>query len=197
MFKFRKEIGWSEIIALGALILSGLAYITSLNANKPFIVHGSGLINYAAINNDQCSYALSVPITFHNSGKQSVTLKQLLPDGDFPLVSFVNFSEKDLDMNLPYKVYMSNTSIGPVPLMWLEQIKTLPEFKASYKHIGELIRPSDSLSFYLNIVIEPNKNLTKYKNISAFLTLKASFSNDQIIPLNAAVELAGIGENCS
>ena len=197
MFKFKKEIGWSEVIALGALILSGFAYKTSLDANKPFIVHGSGLIKYAEINREQCSYVLSVPVTFQNSGKEAVTLKQLYPDDSFPLINFVNHSEKDLDVKLPYKVYMANSSIGSVPFAWLEQVQRLPEFKASYKQIGELIRPSDSLSFYLTIVIDSKPELLNYKDLSAYLTLNARFSNEQVIPLNAAVELDSIGAKCS
>ena len=197
MFSFRKEIGWSEIIALGALLLSFLAYKETQSANDPFIVHGSGMIRYAAIKNEQCSYVLSVPVTFHNSGKESVTLKQLLPDDNYPLVSFADHSEKTLDVELPYKVYMSSSTIGSIPFAWLEQVKRTAEFEASYKHIGSLIRPSDSLSFYLNIVIEPYKSSISYNKLSAFLTLSASFSNEQIIPLNSAVELESYGKVCS
>ena len=196
MMKFRKEFGLSEIISLGALVLSGFAFWYSSQSNEGHIIQGGGAVQLATIKESGCVYAMSFPVEFHNSGKKAVALKQLTPPDS---VSIVLISlDKTIDKSIKYKIYLSNSGIGPVPTLWLQKIHAQHEFEPSYKHIDNLIYPGDSYRFNVILLIEPYSQLKGHLKPVAFVAFNAVFSNGQNLPIRTSVEINGYQkEKCS
>ena len=189
MFKLRKEVGLSELISLGALIISGAAFWYSTQPEGGHIISGGGTIYTSVIKGEQCTYVLTLPVEFHNSGKQAVTLEQLTQGADIPTVLFSN-QESILDSKaIKHRIYLSNSNIGAIPSFWLKNLGNHNEFTPSYKHIGDLIHPSESYRFYVVLTIAPYTQIERMEEVSAFIKFNAVFGNGQIIPISAAVEL--------
>ncbi|MGD2118229.1 MAG: hypothetical protein PVG66_07715 [Chromatiales bacterium] len=190
MFKVRKEIGLSELIAFGALVISGLAYWNSSHSDRAYIVQGGGTVQIATIKDEACSYVMAFPVEFHNSGKQAVSLEQLAPHKDIEAVLFSDGESILPAESIIYKTYLSSTAIGVIPSFWLKEIKNKEQFKPSFNHISDLIRPSHSYRFYVILLIDPYSQLKPYNNLSAHLTFDAVFSNGQSLPIATAVSVS-------
>ncbi len=189
MFKLRKDVGLSEIISLGALIISGFAFWYSTQPEGGHIINGSGTIYTSVVKGEQCSYVLTLPVEFHNSGKQAVTLEQLTPNTDVPTVLFSN-QESILDNKaIKHRLYLSNSNIGVIPSFWIKNFENQNEFTPSYKHIGDLIHPAESYRFYVVLIIEPYTQIEKMEQVSTFIKFNAVFGNEQTIPISAVVDL--------
>ena len=194
--KFRREFGLSEIISLGALVLSGFALWYSSQSNEGHIIQGGGAVQLATLKESGCVYAMSFPVEFHNSGKKAVALKQLTPIESIStvLISLDNKFEK----NIKYKIYLSNSGIGPVPMLWLQKIHAQKEFEPSYKHIDDLIHPGDSYRFNVILLIEPYSQINGYSKPTVFVGFNAVFSNGQNLPVRTSVEISEYKEGkCS
>lgn len=185
--KFRREFGVSEIISLGALVLSGFAFWYSSQSNQGFIIQGGGAVQVATLKESGCVYAMAFPVEFHNSGRKAVALKQLTPTESTSTV-LISLDNK-IDVNIRYKIYLSNAGTGPVPMLWLKKIHALQEFEPSYKHIDDLIYPGDSYRFNVILLVEPYAQLKGYSNPTAFIGFNAVFSNGQNLPIRASVEI--------
>ncbi|PMO69129.1 hypothetical protein [Vibrio splendidus] len=201
MFKIKKEVGIAEIISFFALVMSGVAIWFSYQSNEAFIVQGGGLIQTSTIKDyktGQCNFVLAMPITFHNSGKKAVSLKQLAPSDDLDSIFFASGKSLIPAKNIKFKQYLSFTGIGAVSSMWLSQVTSGGEFKPSYNHIDDLIRPNETYQFYRVVVIDSVNELKQLETPRVFLSLNAIFSNDQVQSVNSAINLdLSVNQQCS
>ncbi|MEC4724278.1 hypothetical protein HWQ46_01785 [Shewanella sp. D64] len=188
MIKFKNEVGIAEVFSFLALVISGFALFESSKANDGFIVEGGGLVQTALIHDDesnQCQMLLAFPHNFHNSGKKSVSLKQLTPSKDLNTVFFTSSGgEHELNSLL----YFSKSGEEGIPQEWHLQVKSMREFKPSYNHISDLIKPGESYNFYTVISVNLSDIIIQ-ENSFAYLAFNAIFSNGQEFTRNNAVSL--------
>jgi len=185
----KKEINLTNIIAFGILVIAILTYLESKSTNEGYIVQAGGSV-YTALSkdNDKCSKIISIPIEFHNSGKQAVSLKQLAPS-DITTVLFTNNSEIIEKDKIKFNMHLSNNNIGVVPSYWIKKFNNKNKFNPSFSHINDLIKPNESYSFFIVIIITNYEKLKEYKNFTTLINLNAIFSNEQTLKINSAIQI--------
>lgn len=187
---FRKEFGVSELISLLAFILSGFAFLYSTKANDAYIVGGGGIVSYTTVQQgNQCSFVMTIPVDFHNSGKEAVTLKQLAPPVDVNSMLFSDNNEILATKDINYHMYLSSSNIISPSVFWITQFKNREEFEPTYNHINDLIEPGQRYGFYVVIIVDSVNELRKYSDLSSFFSMRAIFSNNQEIPINSAIKI--------
>jgi hypothetical protein len=186
--KIKKEITLSDVLAFLALIISSYSIWYNIQSNKGYIIQGGGFSHYTTIKeNDNCSFVISIPIQFHNSGKKAVTLEQLTPPTNKKFIIFSN-QNTILKNNLKYQIYMSKTDIGVIPSMWIKKIKSYEEFQPGYKFIQKLIKPNHSYTFFLILVMDINQNFN-YDKLYTYINFQALFGNEQKIEIKKAIDI--------
>jgi hypothetical protein len=192
LFKLKKEIGVSDLIAFVALIVSIWALYISYDSNRAFIVQGGGVIKENIIQggNKKCGLIVTMPISFSNSGKQATTLEQLAPTDNLPAVIFSDGDKLLTDMKLPYKQYLLSTLENADKGVTLSELTSNKEFIPSFNHIGDLIEPNQTYKLNYMLLVPTDANLNSFKNPKAFVSFDANFSNGQILKIRSAFDLA-------
>ena len=199
--KFKLELGFAEVISFLALVVSCVALWLSYQSNEGLIIQGGGIVQTAMIKGErsnQCKFVLAVPVSFHNSGKKAVSLERIAPPDHSQTVMFASGEKLEFGESPKYKQYISHTGIGVIPSVWLSQVMSMREFEPSHSYIGDLIRPSETYSFYRVLVIESAKELDALIQPHVFLSLDVKFSNGQVESVNNAIGLdISTNQKCS
>lgn len=196
MFKFRKEIGWAEIIAAGAIILSAISLWQTSISNEGFIVSGGGVVTTGIVDDKECLFIASVPLEFHNSGKTAVSLERFTPK-DSNVVFFLK-NNKVLDpKDVEKELYLSNQPMIPYLPMWVKLVRRSLSFDPnSYGHINNLIYPNDSYRTNLVLLAKNNINGVSISDRIA-ISFYAVFGNGQSLPISMAIDVTQLnGAKC-
>ena len=196
MFKFKKEIGWSEIIAFGALVVSTVALWQVSQSSEGHIIPGGGIVTTGIVNDEECLFIAKIPIEFHNSGKTAVSLDRYTPGNIDTVVFLKNNTVLNRD-DVKYEMYLTNQPIGPYLPLWVKLVRqSLPFDADSYAHIGSLIYPNSS--YASNLVLLAKNNING-KSISdgVGISFNAEFSNGQTLPVNSHIQVTQVqGDKC-
>lgn len=181
IFKFKKELGWAEIISFLALLVSVAALWISSTSNKPYIVKGSGLISATTVKSSNiCYYIISIPIEFHNSSNTAVTFRRFIPSE----ISSVIFGKEKMLLDSPkndYELYLVDKNVrkNDIARVKSSQIININ----SYQFTDKLILPGSSYKKNLILITKPYKD---NKNIadSIYFSVIAEFGNGQKLPIS-------------
>ncbi len=195
MFKLKREFGLSDLIALGAVVISAIALWQSSQSNDANIIYGGGTVSYATVEESgKCSYALAFPFEFHNSGGEAVVLKQIAPrNANDPGVTVIAKDSILKEKDISYRMYLTQkpmVNFHP----WLWEVKRQAQFRPSYNHVGEIIYPGSSYQFHVALIIDMNEKLRSQTELSAGVHFETIFSNGQVKSVGAIVELDPLGE---
>ena len=198
-FAFRKDIGFSEIIALAALAISGFALYASLQASKAIVVPGSGAVRLDRVSNSagDCRYVAIFPFQFHNSGGRAVALERISPPENLlPSVVFVSGNLVLPEDAVSYEMYLSQSETHSVSGDSFARLRAGPEFRPSYDLIGDLIEPGGSRSFEIVLLVDSLASRSRDETM-LMLAFDVSFANGQTWPVRQAVRLdASLTQTC-
>lgn len=169
-FKFKKEIGFAELIAALALVLSGFAVWQAQQATSPFVILGLGDNRVGAFRDEEsntCKMLLHAPVEFNNSGQRSATLDRISSPIGVPAVWFLKNGELVKDVNISFDVYLLRAP--------LEHIEVWPVLSKGLRPI------SFSETVFLSKIIPPNSSLTLNFVVTAEIYEGLNSIADQIL----------------
>ncbi|MBY6191988.1 hypothetical protein KUV22_16290, partial [Microbulbifer agarilyticus] len=182
--KFKNEYGLSDIVAIFAFLMSGLALYQSYKANEGYIVQGGGPVAVGIVDRNTCEMLASIPIIFHNSGKRAVSLRRYVPAG-IDEVLFVKDGKIIKDRNPTYDFYIS----GKQDESMIETLQKAKKFGVydldSYSFIDTLIEPGEIHEASIIILIHSMDN--KLPLIDRMMVATdVEFGNGQTLEIRSA-----------
>jgi len=187
---FDRKFGIAEVISFFALIFSGYVLWTTNRANDPLIVYGSGAIATTTFKEgSECNLVLSIPVLFHNSGKQAVTLQRYVPTE----ISRVMLSRKDELQEVTeggYELYLSALpAIYQDKSLWIESVRSTQKIDLkSFSYTNTLIPPNTQYHMYMVLVVNPYPNgEPDFEDV--MFSADAEFGNDQIISISFTTQV--------
>lgn len=195
-FKFKREIGYPEIISIVAILLSAFAIWKSHQNDEGFIVQGSSTVTTTNLIGD-CLYVVTYPIQFHNSGKKAVSLERFIPAGIKPIMFSSGgeiLKEEEIKSNLYLHRNYNNFNINEIH----KTIQSNNKLSLSdYKFMRKLILPGDTFNAAFVITIDKKQQLPKLPN-HIFVAINTEFSNNQELEYTAGISLTPEElENCN
>jgi hypothetical protein len=188
VFKFKREVGYAEMISALAVLLSAFALWKSYQNDEGFIVQGSGTVITADLIAD-CQHVVTYPIQFHNSGKKAVVLERFTP-ADIRPVLFSSGGEAFKEEAIKYNLYLHrNYYYFDINEIYATIQNDNELYIKDYKFIGELILPGDTFQAAFVITINKKQKLPKPpKRIS--IAINTKFGNKQELEYAASISLA-------
>lgn len=182
-------MGWGEIIALFALIMSAVSLWQSNKDSAGFIIQGSGRVGVTEVPTEGCLFLMALPIEFNNSGKQSVALNRFKPTNLKPVL----FSKdgKLLDQSIvKYEMYLTNSEYYGYSKLWLDSVRKAPMLNPENQlMIGQLIYPGKSYRSFIAVVANAYKDKLNVAD-EMLISFDVEFSNKQVMPIRAAISIA-------
>ncbi len=193
MFKFKKELGWSEVIAFGALVISAVALWQASSSNDGHIVKGGGIVTTGIVDDEECLFIAKIPIEFHNSGKTAVSLDRFIP-GNIDTIIFLKDNKVLDSKDVEKELYLSNQPMISYLPMWVKLVRQgVPFNPDSYAHIGSLIHPNES--YIANLVLLAKNNIDSQSlSDGVGISFSAEFSNGQSLPLNSHIQVTQLDD---
>lgn len=182
-FTIKREI---DLFAVLALLISAAAFWQSYKSNDGYIVKGGGLVLVHSYKNTTCNVLLSIPVSYHNSGKRAVALKRFIPSS-VPKAMFTKNQEIIQDVMVDYKFYILEGNITK-PSEILSKLEISAEYPLdSYKHYGVLIKPNEV--YEANIIITAqNYKDKKFIFDDIIVNVDVEFENGQILEHRSAID---------
>jgi hypothetical protein len=186
--KFKKEMGWAEVLAFFALIISCISLWQSSKDGEGHIIQGSGTVSAGTVKAEECVFIIALPIEFNNSGKQSVSLDRFKKTAINPVL-FSKDGKIDSSNNIKFEMYFSGNNYPGNIQYFLNVIRTGQVFKPDEKAmIGQLIYPGTSYRKYIALVAHTYVDKTNIAD-NILIAFDAEFSNGQVLPVRAAIPI--------
>lgn len=186
-FTIKKEIGLSDLFALFALTISAAAFWQSYKSNDGYIVKGGGLVLVHPYKNSTCNILLSIPVSYHNSGKRAVTLKRFMPS-DVPKAIFTKNQKIIKEVKVDYKFYILEGN-HTKPRNIFSKLEKITEYPLdSYKQLGALIKPNEVYEASLIITAQNYKNNKRIFD-DVMVAVDVEFENGQSLEHRLAIDL--------
>lgn len=181
----KKEI---DLIALLALVISGIALWLSYQSTDGYIVEGGGRVLVHPYIDKSCQMLVSIPVSFHNSGKRAVSLQRFIPTENVPPIIFLKNKEIIKEVGVGYKLHIFEEKIL-TPTHIFNLLKTTPEYSLeSYRYFDKLIKPGDTFETSFVITAQDHINGEKLFD-DVMVAIDTEFSNGQVIEHRAAIDL--------
>lgn len=181
LFKFKKEVGWSELISVLALIFAIFSTISQLTSNKPKLsLQNSSYFGTEFIDYNGKKYHFGFyKTTIINNGDKAVTFLGLKPSEETGLIitktKKTDFVKTD---NVPYKIFQI-----PDEILIDHLIKgklNISAFKneglEKLSIINKVIEPGEVYAFNLGIIIDFYSSKSESYD-AFFFTSNLIFSN--------------------
>ncbi|MDO3695924.1 hypothetical protein QVZ41_13820 [Wenyingzhuangia sp. chi5] len=183
IFNFKAEFGWSEVIALIALIGAGISLIIQINSNNPDLsLKNTSLVGTTFIDKNGDKYHFGFyRTTIINNGEKSVTLLGLKPHENSGLISTTERGSNKLTEGLiQYKIFQIPDSILVDHLIKGQLL--ISEFEnqglEKLSMINKVIGPGEI--FTLNIGVIYDFYSDNSKDYSSFIfSSQLEFSNEE------------------
>jgi len=186
-FTIKEEVGLSDVFTLFALVISAAAFWLSYKSNDGYIVKGGGRVVVHPYKTLTCNILLSIPVSYHNSGKRAVTLRRFIP-ADVPKVIFTKNQKMIKEVEADYKFYILEGNFTK-PSNILTQLENVAEYPLdSYKHLGVLIKPNEVYEASL-IITAQNYNNNKIIFDDVMVAVNVEFENGQSLEHRLAVDV--------
>ena len=147
--------------------------------------------------NGACRYAVSQPVTFHNSGRRAVTLDQLAPVfGVKPLIIFGE-NARDMSHSIDSQMFFTSEFNRSQLGLTAKQLMQQRTFVPSYERVGDQIESGEIYTFYINILVDVMPGPDRARALAASVNIGAIFNNRQILTVEPTVRLIkDVLENC-
>ncbi|MCC2617354.1 hypothetical protein LJ739_13970 [Aestuariibacter halophilus] len=181
----KKEI---DLVAIFALGVSAVALWQSYQSNDGYIVKGGDRALVLPYKVGDCQTLVSIPVSFHNSGKRAVSLERFIPADNVPSLIFLKNQEIVEEVNVNYKLHIFEGKLHS-PKMIFNLLKTTPEYPLeSFKHLNKLIKPGDSFEASFVVTAQDYVNGEKVLDY-IMVAIDAEFSNGQLLENRSAIDL--------
>ena len=181
MLKFKKEYGLSEIIAILAFVMSGVALYQSHKASEGYIVQGGGIVSVATVG---CDILSSIPVSFHNSGKKAVSLRRYIPAG-VEKVLLVKSGEIIKHGKPEYEFYITESQEGPIEFSLHNAKKIGPYDLESQSFIDSLIKPGETYEASILVLVKSENNEAPLVDI-IMVAVDAEFGDGQVLEVRSS-----------
>lgn len=186
--KFEAKFGWSEVIALSALLLASLAFLEGRRANQPsvsvqYFPIGVGPVRDTRSGRD--SFATLMPLVFTNSGGRATTLLTFRPSQGVAPVLFVADGRARSEAR-PFEFFLLSRMI--------ESAQEWEAFLPLMKSFDPVKRPP-----LVNMIIPAGESRVVYVGLvsdvygrqisSLLIAIEAEFSHGARQPIRAAIEV--------
>lgn len=180
----KKEI---DLIALLALMISGIALWLSYQSTDGHIVKGGGRVLVHPYIDRSCQMLVSIPVSYHNSGKRAVSLQRFIPAEDVPSIIFLKNKEIIKEV-VSYKLHIFEEKVL-TPTHMFNLLETTPEYSLeSYRYLDILIKPGDTFEASFVITAQDHINGKKLFD-DVMVAIGTEFSNGQVIEHRSAINL--------
>lgn len=190
IFKFKKEIGWSELIAFLAVCIASWSGYMQYNSNDSNIsLNHDKIISTAFIDKDgKKKYFGLIRATLINKGNKAVTLLGLKPNKDLGIVSVMEGNNTTFSNDLiGFKIFQIPDSLLSETL--LSNKKIIPTLKddglEKLSIMNKVIGPGEVYILYIGTVFDVFSNPEK-RYSSVLFSSELEFSNDQKLTFGAA-----------
>ena len=186
-FTLKKEIGISDLFSLVAVIISAAAFWQSYKSNDAFIVKGTQKTLVHPYKDSKCNMLVSIPVSYHNSGKRAVPLNRFVP-ADVPKAIFLKNRNIVEEVDVDYRFYiLEGNLVNPNEILTLLN-KTNEYPLESFKHFGALIKPNEVYEASIVIHAQDHANGERIFD-DVMVAVDVEFGNGQIIEHRAGIDL--------
>jgi hypothetical protein len=112
ILQFEFKLGWSELLAFAALIVSAISLIQVAETSRPQVVVETltpvaGPIVQDGVSSADTVFVAAIPLLVTNRGGRDVALVGIRPDEIFPWISAARGDSVDRDPELSYRVFFT------------------------------------------------------------------------------------------
>lgn len=175
------------MFAFIALLISTAAFWQSYKSNDGYIVKGGGRALVYPYKRTSCNMLVSIPVSYHNSGKRAVTLERFIPS-NVPKVIFTKNQKLIKELVVNYKFYILEGN-DTNPSQILSKLEINNEYPLDYyKQLGVLIKPNEVYEANLILTAQNYENNTRIFD-DVMVAVDVEFGNGQIIEHRSAIGL--------
>jgi hypothetical protein len=194
-------VGSCVLMAAAALSINFYPNTVTTRQVAPAVIdQGGGAVTTGAYKliNGSCRYAMAKPMTFRNSGEQSVTLEQLARPLGIKPVYISGENAEVYEGSIEPQVFLtpeySSNQLGLTAAELSKQRTFIP----SFQRIGDQIEPGETYTVYLVIIIDISPDFSSFGVLAATVRVDAIFSNNQISTIEESIPISrNVLENCS